>query len=228
MKSFKVENREFCPICGNNLEALMPTLECSADLDETTIRVHASSPLYLSSADSRSKHHKTGEIFLCENCHELMFLYTECDCRSCGRCQHYKQLERTQNYGCSWFDIDCNEVSGYSRDMWSYTHCKNIDKPPVKINDKYKCFLCKYYSSQILNGTEYGECTAKMPFQRHLFGESAVNFKNNKACMEFDPDFNRYKKYKDTFKDMLFLPEDMIKIPEFDKLIDEKNHEQKD
>ena len=237
MKAFNfncVEDNK-CPMCKGQLEHMQfDGVVCIEQGNGEHSAAYAGlDHMSFSSADHTSKHYKSGEFYLCNACGEIMYLYSESDCRECGQCQHYKPLPRidengnlNNRYGCAWHDITVDEVSSYGGcdKIMSHRVCRHVDEDPKPVDPKMKCWLCVHYEKRKdrYSGLEIISCgNVGCPFNRGGWGRHS--FENRKqVCMDFKPSYEKYKKYRESFDDMLIVPDDIIRIPAYDKMIEEE------
>jgi hypothetical protein len=237
MKSFNINYLEDkkCPMCNGQLECMkFSGMVCIEQGNGNHSASFAGlDQIFLSSADPTSKHHKSGEFYLCNTCGEVMYLYSESDCRECGQCQHYKPLPRVDEkgnlnnrYGCAWYDITIDEVKSYGDydKIRSHRVCRHVDEDPKPVDPKMKCWLCVHYDKHKdrYSDIEIVSCgNVGCPFTREGWGRHS--FENRKqVCMDFIPSYEKYKEYRASFDDMLIIPDDAIRIPAFDKMIEEE------
>ena len=163
----------------------------------------------LTSKDQYQAHFKTGSFMQCHKCKEIFFAYTQEDTRTCSQCPHYK------NYKCCWFDVGSKDTNDQ---IYNRFHCRRINLPPVSIDPKMKCSICKHANKSEIFNLYCSACN----FRTSLSGADIS--KRDRVCMEFEADFEKYKQYKKSFESDLFHTDDEITIPEFDKQIEEEKH----
>lgn len=249
MKCLKItENLDKCkcPYCNTDLEHL--DLNGTASASDTNH--HYMLPINgmkLSSKNEDSQFFKEGGIYMCSECKELLFLYTETDCRKCSNCKHYGPIKcKTTTMqgdkkeivmkGCTWDNIPF----GIRRFNYEYTNtddyltdantrcCKHIDEDKPVLPEYASCKLCVYYRPKV-HQNYYSDGSSYTEMRCEAF--SNITCRANKLdwivepCSNFKASLEKYKEYRSQFDGLLIIPEDAIVIPEFDKLIEQEASE---
>lgn len=250
MKGLKISedadrDHVLCPTCGTELEPMEFNGFAMGSNNESAFTLPLRDCSVITS-DNCSQHFKNGRPYFCPHCNELLFVYIEMDLRRCKHCKFcgevkYKQSKYAPAFctanengdlvfktpeprdiatgtGCTWYNVPF----GLSNRGWgsyegvNHSHCKHIDDEPVWTDPKMRCFLCKHYHS--------------MQYKDHLDekcdNDCNIDVPDNMisrmvgVCSEFEADYGKYCKYREQFEGLLILPEDIISIPKFDKLIE--------
>lgn len=240
-----------CPVCNNELEPMEFNGFAMGSSNDITVTLPVRECSVIS-IDNNSKHFKNGSPYFCSHCNELLFVYFELDLRKCRNCKFcgevkYKRSSYPQAIcrtlengdvvfepskdediatctGCTWYNVPIGlKDRGWGNyDGINRSHCKHIDDEPVDTDPKMRCFLCKHYYQMPYTDNHTVEkcnndCNISVPddMVSRMVG----------VCAEFEADYEKYKAYRASFDGLLILPEDIISIPEFDKLIEqEKNN----
>lgn len=237
------DGNAYCPHCHQELERMVPC-GVSKFQDENQVFMAGLDHLEFTSVNNHSQHHKAGSFFFCSNCQELIFGYSEQDCRVCSNCPHFgkvKYKNRRDNKieecsGCTWYNVSfgTEHTLGSYKSTWQSIqenadtrHCSHIDDIKKELDSRMACKFCKYYHKETKSGsfdtyyTEY-KCLASEPY--HVGKQRALETQVG-ICQEFVLSYEAYKKYRAQFDGLLIIPDDAIIIPEFEERIKQEEKE---
>ena len=221
MKAYKLEkdidDNVTCPVCHGNLRSLVLTARGSMESsDALATRALVTKSEYIHSTEQHSKNYLMGNIYLCQKCNEMMFLYVENDTRTCIDCQHCQfngQSGSMYPYHCDWYNY--NMQTGYSGTR--RTHCKRIDeKIPEGINPWAVCALCAYSDINYRKKEFSCHCNRR---PASLILEEKDLYDPKKACHGFKLNFEKYKDYRRHMDGQGLLFDDSLHIGLYDKMI---------
>lgn len=233
----------YCPHCHQELERMVPS-GVSKFQTENQVFMAGLDFLEFVSTDNHSKNYKSGSFFFCSNCKELIFCYSEQDCRVCSNCPHFgkvKYKNRTHGKieecsGCTWYNVSfgtehtlgCYKPTFQSiQENADSHHCPHIDDTKKELDGRMLCKLCMHYRKETKAGsfdtyyTEY-KCLASEPY--HVGKQRALETQIG-ICQEFALSYEAYKKYRAQFDGLLIIPDDVIIIPEFEERIKQEESE---